>query len=93
MRLIDLDRVCLEDVQTLWCADLEAVLTAVADYLGEQPTVDAVPVVRCRECRYWTTEANGFCGYETTCGHPYGIDGYTTQDDYCSRGERRSDNG
>lgn len=53
------------------------------DWLDEQPTIDAVPVVRCKDCAY----RNGdFC-------HNY--DGFACfdhffvqMDDYCSRGER-----
>lgn len=82
MRLIDLDRVCLDDVQTLWCATLEDALTAVADYLGEQPAVDAVPVVRCRECKHYVAMFETVMKCE--CDQKY-----RRPVDFCSYGERR----
>lgn len=52
------------------------------------PTVDAVEVVRCRECRYWDI-------WETTVGIAnkgwclcHGVDGMES-DDFCSYGERK----
>lgn len=44
------------------------------------PTEDVVPVVRCKDCKYWD---NGDC---------YRIE-LTRPDDYCSYGERKDDNG
>ena len=54
------------------------------------PTVDAVPVVRCKDCKYYRNHPNGLCylhtepkenerGYsgEAVCVEP---------DDFCSRG-------
>lgn len=47
-------------------------------------TVDAVPVVRCRECRYYAAS-----GATTSfCIHPGGMK-FTSDSDYCSRGQRR----
>ena len=53
-------------------------------------SVDAVPVVRCKDCIYW----DGM-GYEGRCEpHKNGlIREYTNYDDFCSYGERRTDNG
>ena len=48
------------------------------------PAVDAVPVVRCRECRYYAAS-----GATTSfCIHPGGMK-FTSDSDYCSRGKRR----
>ena len=46
MRLIDAD-VILEELK-----DMEVIIAQqnIADLIDEQPTVDAVPVVRCHEC-------------------------------------------
>ena len=50
----------------------------------KQTTVDAVPVVRCRECRYYAAS-----GATTSfCIHPGGMK-FTSDSDYCSRGKRR----
>lgn len=52
-----------------------------------QPTIDAVEVVRCKDCKY----------FENHCDcvkHSADILGYVievTDDDYCSYGERRTD--
>ena len=55
----------------------------VLGMIYEMPTVDAVPVVRCRECKHL-----GFCGDATNL-EVMGFYGY------CSRGERKegADNG
>ena len=49
------------------------------------PTVDAVPVVRCRECKY----------RDGTPGQPNIQCGQMHEDDFCSYGERKegADNG
>ena len=60
-------------------------------YVMDAPTIDAVPVVRCRECKSHGTLKSGelFCGKIKT-----GIYGYyhtVKADDYCSYGERKED--
>ena len=63
---------CIIDART---AERFATFCALADAVEEMPTTDAVPVVRCRECKYhnkppcpvrlsfnWT-EDNDFCSY------------------------------
>lgn len=54
------------------------------------PTVDAVPVVRCKDCKYWKTGEGvnrskkvKFCTYQI--GHKYA----RHYKDFCSRGERK----
>lgn len=49
MRLIDADK--LKDI----ISD-----TWILDRIDEQPTVDAVPVVRCRNCKWWNS-TDGVC--------------------------------
>lgn len=56
--------------------------------IDEAPTVDAIPVVRCRDCEYLVNaavNANGFliCGVS---------DMEITTEDFCSHGERRKSN-
>lgn len=48
----------------------------------DQPTVDAVPVIRCRECK-WNTAVEW-----VHCAMVGGMFGRTT-DNYCSRAERK----
>lgn len=53
--------------------------------LSAAPTVDAVPVVRCRDCKYLYTDEYGFlaCAESGAMLDP-------EDDDYCSRGRCRS---
>ena len=53
-------------------------------------TVDAVPVVRCKECKYSYDDLGGLC-----CTYGVCIDSIVPEDFYCSYGERRggADNG
>lgn len=54
--------------------------------LKDAPTVDAVPVVRCKDCKHRVE-------YTKMCAHPdaYGWDALETEDEgFCYRGERRS---
>ena len=58
--------------------------------IEEQPTVDAVPVVRCKDCRHCTKDENiigayGYC-YHFGC---YAHEPMVEADDFCSYGERR----
>lgn len=59
-----------------------------AMWIVEAPTVDAVPVVRCKDCRHWLkdvpgcTDAIGRCRFGN---YMVGAAGY------CVYGERRSD--
>ena len=50
------------------------------EYIDNEPTVDAEPVVRCKDCKY----ANEYA----MCGQ---VAWYNKEDDFCSRGERRED--
>lgn len=58
---------------------------SVRRVLMQAETVDAVPVVRCRECKYQTKLLS--------CGHPRQHRTFPTayNQDFCSYGERRED--
>ena len=71
MRLIDADALINEANSD------EAYGYVDVKQISEAPTVDAVPVVRCRECKHL-----GFCGDATNL-EVMGFYGY------CSRGERK----
>ena len=93
MRLIDGDALiekfnekvdmaeCLIDART---AERFATFCALADAVEEMPTVDAVEVVRCRECKHCDPE-----NYH--CDHPMGTAAPLKRkpDDFCSYGERK----
>lgn len=49
-------------------------------------TVDAVPVVRCRECKYSYEDLDGL-----TCSHGPCVDCPVPDDFFCSFGERRTE--
>lgn len=49
----------------------------------EMPTVDAVEVVRCRECKRWESHCNGKAGI---CQKRKGV---VRANDFCSYGERK----
>ncbi len=53
------------------------------ELLGIQPTVDAVPVVRCRECKHHEVFKNGVNGWCNGHGCP------TDVTYFCADGERR----
>lgn len=55
------------------------------------PAADVKPVVRCKNCKY-------FCPYEGEehkgdCAELVGLESCMYEDDFCSYGERRADNG
>lgn len=62
---------------------------AIVYEIGNAPIVDAVEVVRCKDCKHFDPEkalrpGGIWCGYWGTDPDP---------DDFCSYGERRTDNG
>lgn len=60
----------------------------IIDLIDEQPTVDAIPVVRCRDCKWWKTNYMWNGSERKVCV----IEAYEpvrNEDDYCSLGERK----
>lgn len=57
---------------------------SILDSINEVPTVDAVEVVRCKDCKYWGDDRR--CGADKICL----VHEYTWGDDFCSYGERKS---
>ena len=75
MKLVDADK-------ARECFGGDGVTGAVMQRMFDSlPTIDAVPVVRCRECRYWSEDGR--------CDPPQNglIREYTRPDDFCSYGE------
>ena len=72
---------CLIDART---AERFATFCALADAVEEMPTVDAVEVVRCRQCKHCDPENHH-------CDHPMGTAAPLKRkpDDFCSYGERK----
>ena len=78
-RLIDADALgvgrCSKDIlPDAYCAGWNGLI----ELIEKAPTIDAVPVVRCREC----TE---FDETEHECSHWYGF----RENDFCSYGKRK----
>ena len=75
------------------------VLTEVRERIGALPTIDAVQVVRCGECRWWDRKGkDSSYGYCHACKHGYfstnwEISIYRTykSDWFCADGERRAE--
>ena len=53
-------------------------------FIFHAPTIDAVPVVRCQECKWWQEDDD--IGH---CDNPDGLDNYAKPDDFCSYGKRK----
>lgn len=80
MRLIDADALLDRLIRT-------PRYFAVKFDIEEAPTVDAVPVVRCKDCKYWQDNNGGYPHPECRWGRGETPD----EDDFCSCGERRTD--
>ena len=99
MRLGDLDKMAAEEFAAYMSAQLkvddvtrkvnEVVHMKIQQIIADTPTVDAVPVVRCKDCKRFEPRQEiegvswtGFCNYGEF---------HTDEEDFCSRGERRND--
>ena len=99
MRLIDADsaKLSVSDYKIFHCQ--LGGLMDVEEFIDDQPTIDAVPVVRCRECKYWGDEEGKLQRSDgaifARCKvHNYLLDGRhtgwcPTENDFCSYGERK----
>ena len=85
MRLIDAD--ALKKHYAWWEDDRQKLFDSIVD---QQPTVDAVPVIRCKDCVHWEKNnwnPNGMCNAfddGSVC-----ILTETDADEYCARAERK----
>ena len=90
MRLIDAD---IADVVIIYGRSNELTqVSAIREYIERQrafldkfPTIDAVPVVRCRECGHGMRCVDGY----VRCSHPSGKSILMKSSDFCSYGERK----
>ena len=85
MRLIDADAV---KFRVEYGYDNHGVLLVpyrdIKKSMESTKTVDAVPVVRCKDCKYSYDDLDGLC-----CTYGVCIDSIVPEDFYCSNGERR----
>ena len=83
MRLVDADN-------ARECFSGDGVTGAVMQRMFDSlPTIDAVPVVRCRECKYWrryTRQWENHCAGEC---ERHRMEGGTYENDFCSYGQRK----
>ena len=83
-RLIDANAADVDEISCYYGG--QCYLEDVQQWLDEQPTVDAVEVVRCKDCKYWW-RANEMCV------HPKCVTGMVAvkeapKDHFCGYGER-----
>lgn len=97
MRLIDVDETygIIASDNTDWTCTISNGVITVADEAGfihaefladDIPAVDAVPVVRCRECMYSWEDLSGLC-----CSYGPCVDCPVSPDYWCANGKRRED--
>ena len=90
MRLIDADALMEFITQQAENPTDEVIASVCRGAALSMPTIDAVPVVRCKDCVGKATWYKDGCGV-TVCGTS---SFYVVEDnDFCSYGERRADNG
>lgn len=78
MRLIDADKLLENSFKN------PISYNAFCNLVKRQMTVDAVPVVRCQDCKWYQPDADKWCGYFECMGFE--------PDNYCSQGERKDGN-
>ena len=83
MRLIDAD--ALMEKEYFRLRDGDVLWSIPPSHIYIAPTIDAVPVVRCRECKHWGGVDEYGDGY---CKNPDGIDNIAKENDFCSYGEK-----
>lgn len=79
--LIDMDTLT-EMIKRICCHAEDE--TDLLDALKEMPTIDAVEVVRCRDCKYWYPNGIGICKLHDIRPTPIIMDDW-----FCADGERR----
>lgn len=88
MRLIDADALDFGECRGGVVGGIMfANLNDVANTIKAAPTIDAVQVVRCEECKYFQDNNGGYPHDECRWGH----EETPNVDDYCSYGERKED--
>ena len=89
-RYIDVDK--LRETSSVWM-DGNVLVMSVQD-VDNAPTVDVVEVVRCKDCKYWNEREmecnNDYVATDNEGGASFSLNFYL--DDFCSYGERRTDN-
>ena len=82
MRLIDADAFLKE-----YCEPYPHIYQAMSSAFKHAPKVDAVPVIRCKDCKYYTGK---WCTKFSTKQFDIN-DIYKADDDFCSMAERKEE--
>ena len=91
MKLIDADALDAEmyhksfevdNGRNVWHSGLWIRYKIFEEALRDAPTVDAEPVIRCKDCKWYEYDE------KLHCGLPHGI---RMKDDYCSDAERKEE--
>ena len=92
MRLIDADEIENKAVPMDSCDGFWSGTAVKLSVIRKSPTVDAVPVVRCRECQHWkptgSKAGNSFSDMEYIGGCEF-TKYCRRESDFCSYGERK----
>ena len=97
MRLIDADKMAVDESEAYMSAQVQitddlkwlvnfAAHSKIQRIIADTPTVDAVPVVRCRDCEHSYEDLGGlYCSYGPCVDCP------VPPDFWCANGRRRED--
>ena len=81
MRLVDADKIGLTDFEIVMCQrSYENALSILLNKIFNAPTVDAVPVIRCKKCKH-SDEYN----------HCTRLSIWNKPEDFCSYAERKEE--
>ena len=97
MRLIDADKMAVDESEAYMSAQVQitddlkwlvnfAAHSKIQRIIADTPTVDAVPVVRCRNCEHSYEDLGGLC-----CSYGPCVDCPVPPDFWCANGRRRED--
>ena len=94
MRLIDADQMAVDESEAYMSAQVQitddlkwlvnfAAHSKIQRLIADTPTVDAVPVVRCRDCKHSYEDLGGLC-----CSYGPCVDCPVSSDFWCSNGRK-----
>ena len=63
-------------------------IAMLGEMIDDSPTIDAVEVVRCSQCKH-RMHLEGATDVAWECALRYGLPGVIAEEDYCSYGERK----
>ena len=97
MRLIDADQMAVDESEAYMSAQVQitddlkwlvnfAAHSKIQRLIADTPTVDAVPVVRCRDCKHSYEDLGGLC-----CSYGPCVDCPVPPEFRCANGRRRED--